>query len=212
VRVNPKTETTLPGLFAAGEIMGGVHGGLRMPGYSFSQMIVFGLEAGKQAAMYAAGLEDDSKDDPDQVEIEKQNVFKFIQAKENPVSLAELKKQLTRIMDDDVFVFRDQKGLEHACRAISEVKQKIPRLTVPGFKRFNLDWRRAVEFSLMVAVAESIAHSALVREESRGFHCRRDFPAEDNPNWLRHTIARQDGGQLKIETCPVELDRLTPEG
>lgn len=212
VRVNEKTETTLPGLYAAGEIMGGVHGGLRMPGYSFSQMIVFGLEAGKQAAMYAAGLEEEPKAEPGQVEIEKQNVFKFIQTKENPVALVELKKELTRIMDDDVFVFRDKKGLEHACRAIREIKQKVPRLAIPGFKRFNLDWMRAIEFSLMVAVAESIAQSALAREESRGFHCRRDFPDEDNQNWLKHTIARQDAGELKIETLPVELDRLTPEG
>jgi succinate dehydrogenase/fumarate reductase flavoprotein subunit len=211
VKVNPKTETTLPGLFAAGEIMGGVHGGLRMPGYSFSQMIVFGLEAGKQAARYAAGLEDDPIADADQIETEKQNVFNFLQTKESPLSLVELKKQLNRIMDDDVFVFRDKSGLEHACRAINEIKQKVPRLAIPGFKRFNLDWMRAIEFALMVVVAESIVRSALTREESRGFHYRRDFPDEDNPHWLKHTVARQDGGKLKIEICPVELDRLKPE-
>jgi len=210
VRVNEKTETTLPGLFAAGEVMGGVHGGLRMPGYSFSQMIVFGLEAGKQAALYAAGLKDDPIADASQVEIEKQNVFKYLQAKEKPLTLIELKKQLNRIMDEDVFVFRDKKGLKYACRAIGEIKQKVSRLTVPGFKRFNLDWMRAIEFPLMVAVAEAIANSALAREESRGFHYRRDFPDEDNTNWLRHTVARQAAGELKIETCPVELDRLTP--
>jgi succinate dehydrogenase/fumarate reductase flavoprotein subunit len=69
---------------------------------------------------------------------------------------------------------------------------------------------RAIEFSLMVAVAEAIAHSARVREESRGFHYRRDFPDEDNTNWLRHTVARQGAGELEIETCPVDLDRLAP--
>jgi len=211
VRANEKTETSLAGLFAAGEMMGGVHGGLRMPGFSFSQMIVFGLEAGKQAALYAAGQQDDPIADDSLVEIEKQNVFQYLQAKEKPVTLVELKKQLNRIMDDAVFVFRDKAGLEHACGAIGEIKKKVSRLSVPGFKRFNLDWSRAIEFSLMVAVAESIAHSALVREESRGFHYRRDFPDEDNANWLRHTIARHDAGQLKIETCPVELDRLAPE-
>jgi succinate dehydrogenase / fumarate reductase flavoprotein subunit len=63
----------------------------------------------------------------------------------------------------------------------------------------------------MVEAAEIITTSALVREESRGFHCRRDFPNEDNQRWLKHTVAKLEKDGLKIDLAPVVLDRLKPE-
>jgi succinate dehydrogenase/fumarate reductase flavoprotein subunit len=82
---------------------------------------------------------------------------------------------------------------------------------VPRFSRFNLEWARAIEFPYVLEAAGIVARSALVREESRGFHYRSDFPREDNARWLRHTTARLDHGNVLIGSAPVPLDHMRPE-
>ncbi len=211
IRVTEKTETTIPGLFAAGEVMGGVHGALRLSGYSFTQMIVFGFQAGKQAARYALGKEAIRSFPKEDVERERERVYGFLEGKENPLSLGELKKQLQGVMEEHVFVFRERGGLEKAKHAILDIKGRIARLSSPGFKRFNLQWARVIEFSLMVDVAEVITESALAREESRGFHYRRDFPYQDNDKWLKHTVAKQQDNKIIMASSPVDCSRMKPE-
>jgi len=213
VRVDEKTETAVPGLFAAGEVMGGVHGGLRLPGCSFTQMIVFGFEAGRQAARCALetrGMKGLSSGDPE-LRGEMERVFGFLNSGSDALSPGQLKGRLQRIMEDHVFVFRDRAGLEQAAVAIEALKGEAARLSAPGFTRFNLEWAQAIEFSSMVEMAEVVVKSALAREESRGFHFRRDFPEEDDARWLRHTIAKREPGGLRIDTSPVELDKMKPE-
>ena len=211
VRVNAKSETTIPGLYAAGEVMGGVHGGLRLPGYSFAQMIVFGFEAGKQAAIFAEEHLRTGGFTTSDVAIEENRVFGFLETKEDSVSLMGLKKYLQKVMNDHVFVFRDRSGLEMAIDEIRAIKEKALRVSVPGFKRFNLEWVRAIEFSSMVECAEIIAESALFRKESRGCHYRRDFPPKDKEQEPEHTVARFKGGRPKLNSAPVILDRMKPE-
>jgi succinate dehydrogenase/fumarate reductase flavoprotein subunit len=209
IRVNAKTETTIPGLYAAGEVMGGVHGGLRLPGSSFAQMIVFGFEAGKQAATFTEEHQRTGGPISSDVALEEKRVFGFLESKEDSVSLKDLKKDLQKVMNDHVFVFRDGRGLEKAIDEVRTIKKKALRVSVPGFKRFNLEWTRAIEFSSMVDCAEIIAESALFRKESRGFHCRKDFPQKEQAP--EHTVARFEGGRLKLYSTPVTLDRMKPE-
>lgn len=211
IRVNEKTETTIPGLFAAGEVMGGVHGGMRLPGYSFTQMIVFGFEAGRQAAHYALEQERTVGFSQAFINHEKGKIFRFLKKANNSLSVSDLKKQLQLAMHQYVFVVRDRDGLEKAVQMIRAIKKEVFRLSVPEFRRFNLEWARAIEFALMVEVAEVIVESALAREESRGAHFRRDFPNEDNENWLKHTVAKLEEGQLRVDTRPVEFYRERPE-
>jgi fumarate reductase (CoM/CoB) subunit A len=211
IRVNERTETTIPGLFASGEVMGGVHGAFRMSGYSFTHMIVFGLEAGRHAARYALGQDSTRDFSSSAVDLEKERIFGFIETKNNQISLGEPKRQLQKIMEDHVFILRDKDGLEEAIRAIQAIKADIPRLSAPVFKRFNLEWARTIEFSLMVEVAGVIAASALAREESRGFHFRGDFPHQDDSRWLKHTVSKRRAGQLIVTSSPVELHRMKPE-
>ncbi|MFH1122633.1 MAG: FAD-binding protein [Pseudomonadota bacterium] len=213
IRVNEKTETSVPGLFAAGEVMGGVHGGLRLPGCSFTQMIVFGFEAGKQAARCASEnqeMMDLSSAEPD-IHGEKERVFGFLKNRSDALSTGQLKGQLQQIMEDHVFVLRDRAGLEKARAAVETIKGQVARLSAPGFSRFNLEWAQALEFSLMADMAEIVVRSALAREESRGFHFRRDFPEQDDARWLRHTVAKRQPKGLGIETSPVELFKIKPE-
>ena len=92
IRVNKRTETTLPGLFAAGEVMGGVHGGMRLSGYSFTQMIVFGLEAGKQAADLCPGEKGEGEHFvAGEVEAEMERIFHFLKPKRASLSVSQLK-------------------------------------------------------------------------------------------------------------------------
>jgi len=211
IRVDEKCATTVQGLFAAGEVMGGVHGSLRMPGYSFSQMIVFGFKAGKQAVLYALEGGKQIKLSVEDVETEQERVFSFLREKKNAISLTDLKRRLQQVMADKVFVIRDKRGLEQALCDIRSIKADVSRLGVARFRRFNLEWARAIEFSLMVEVAEVTAASALARKESRGFHLRWDFPEQDDERWLRHTVASLKNKKLIIGTQPVELYRMKPE-
>ncbi|MFC2072864.1 FAD-binding protein [Chloroflexota bacterium] len=211
IRVNEKTETTLPGLYAAGEIMGGVHGALRIQGFSFTQMIVFGFEAGRQAADYAIENKKTYRLSDPCIEQEEERVFRFLEPQNDPVRLTELRKQLQQVMEEYVFIVRDKTGLTNAISRIKTIKKDVSRIDVPNFKRFNIEWVKAIEFSLLIEAAEIVAESALAREESRGCHYRSDFPEEDNHNWLKHTVASFERERLRIYTAPVVLNRIKPE-
>jgi succinate dehydrogenase/fumarate reductase flavoprotein subunit len=211
VKVNAKTETTLPGLFATGEMMGAVHGACRLSGYSFSQMIVFGFEGGKWAAEFARRAQRVDSIPIEELEIEGEQLRKFMAPKEDPLRVAFLKDRLKQVMERHVFIVRDKNGLLEAIRDIESIERDIARIQVPPFVRFNLELVRAIEFPYLVEAARIVAHSALAREESRGFHYRSDFPKEDNARWLRHTTARLDGGKLVIGSSPVELNHMRPE-
>jgi succinate dehydrogenase/fumarate reductase flavoprotein subunit len=211
IRVNKEMATTLPGLFAAGEVMGGVHGGLRLAGYSFTQMIVFGLLAGQHAALYARDHPSFSELPYRDIHKERERVFQFLATKKDALSLAEIKNTLQKIMADQVFVLRDRKGLEAAISSIQGIRGDIQRVSAPNFRRFNLVWMRSIEFGIMAEMAEVIARSALARQESRGFHFRKDFPEQDDDNWLKHTVARRRGDRPDITSEPVALRHLRPE-
>ena len=211
VKVSARTETTIPGLFATGEIMGAVHGACRLSGFSFSQMIVFGFEAGKWAAEYARRAEYTGPIPGEGVVAEAGLLHRFMEPKKDALSVAALKNRLKQVMDQYVFVVRNKEGLFRAAKEIDAIESDIARIQVPRFVRSNLEWTRAIEFPFVVEAARLATHSALAREESRGFHYRSDFPKEDDARWLCHTLARLEGGKLVIGTAPVVLDHLKPE-
>ena len=211
VRVNAKTETTLPGLFAVGEIMGAVHGACRLSGYSFSQMVVFGFEGGKRSAEYVRRAGNTGSLPKEQVEGEEEHLRRFKEPKGKPLSISVLKDRLKQVMERHVFVVRNNEGLTQALREIDAIEEDLARLQVPRFSRFNLEWARAIQLPCVVETARIVARSALVREESRGFHCRSDFPGEDNTRWLRHTTVQMKHGNVTIDSAPVVLNHMKPE-
>jgi succinate dehydrogenase/fumarate reductase flavoprotein subunit len=211
VRVNEKTETTLRGLYAPGEIMGGVHGAVRLSGYSFSQMIVFGIEAGKQAALYASGRISPARAPQEGLDEEKDRIVRFLRPQGYSLSVGALKKRIKETMEQYAFVARDKAGLKEGLKQVRAIRDEIPRISVPDFKTFNLEWIRAIELPSIVQAAEMVLVSALAREESRGFHYRIDFPQEDNNRWLRHTVVRRGKDGPMVDTAPVNLTRVRPE-
>lgn len=211
VRVNEKTETSVPGLYAAGEIMGGLHGALRIQGHSFTQMIVFGFEAGGQAAMWARERGRPGMPSDDVIAAGKEKVFRFLQSSCKSTSVKALKARLQRVMEERVFVERDKTGLLQALSEISKIREEVLAINVPDFRRFNIEWARAIDFNFLVEAAEVAAEGALLREESRGFQYRTDFPREDNEKWLCHTVFKREHGHHVKGTLPVNLTHLKPE-
>jgi succinate dehydrogenase/fumarate reductase flavoprotein subunit len=204
-------QTTVPGLLAAGEVAGALHGGLRVSGFSFSQMIVFGLETGRHAAELARATATPAMHDPAIENQEQKRLYQFLEAKTNGLTVHAVQKQLHEIMQRDVFLVRTEEGLTRAREAIRSVRDELlPRVQVAGSKRFNLDWGRAIELGYTLDVSAAVVESALARRESRGFHWRDDYPkaAEALP---RHTVAYWRDGGVDVSMFPVNMCRRLPE-
>ena len=147
----------------------------------------------------------------DVIEAEKLKVFKPLRTS-GGMPVKTLKARLQRVMEYSVFVERDRPGLVQAISEISKIREEVREIGVPDFKRFNLEWIRAIDFPFMLEAAEIVAQGALLREESRGFHYRTDFPREDNEKWLCHTLLRKDSGtgEMKLSKAPVVMTKYRP--
>ncbi len=209
ININSRSETNIPGLFAAGEVTGNINGALRLAGISFTQMIVFGFESGKQAALFAMRDRNGMGLARDEVKREQDRIARFFNPR-NKIRLTDLRRQLQKTMERHFFIVRSKEGMLAGIEELKAIKAQIPEIAAPPFKRFNLEWARAIEFELLVQVAEITAASAIAREESRGFHKRTDFPGENNEKWLVHTVARQSDEKLTIRARPVTITRSSP--
>jgi succinate dehydrogenase / fumarate reductase flavoprotein subunit len=182
IEVDPDTqESRLPGLFAAGEVAGGMHGSNRLGGNSLSDLLVFGRRAGLAAAEHAARR-------GDRVEVSDDALADAARAAlgpfdreggENPYTV---QHDLQETMHDLVGIIRTRAEMERALDRIAELKKRVVNLSVEGHRQYNPGWHLALDLPHMLLVSECIARSALEREESRGGHTRDDFPAAD-PEW-----------------------------
>jgi succinate dehydrogenase / fumarate reductase flavoprotein subunit/fumarate reductase flavoprotein subunit len=115
-------------------------------------------------------------------------------------------------MWEKVGLIRGRESLEAALAALPELAERAARASVAGGKAYNLDWQAWLNLRSYLCVAEMIARSALLREESRGSHFRDDYPATDNDRWLCNTRVIHDGDAMCLSTSPVALTRLPPPG
>ena len=214
IQVDPDSgaATGVEGLFAAGEVAGGMHGSNRLGGNSLSDLLVFGRRAGIGASEYVKKLSNRPKVDEKNLE----NALTSAEAplnssnKENPYALHQ---ELQQMMNDLVGIIRDGQEMKEAIEKLENLKQKTKNIGVDGGKQFNPGWHLSLDLQNMLLVSESIAKSALVREESRGGHTRNDFPTMDK-NWRsKHVICSWNGSKIetRIETIvpmPKELAEL----
>jgi fumarate reductase (CoM/CoB) subunit A len=199
-------------MYAAGEITGGIHGGNRLGGNALADTQVFGKRAGENAAKFAqknASLQLDKK----QINSRIKHADQFFKKKEG-LRPVEIKTKLQRLMWDKVGIFRTGKDMQEAISEIEKIKQNdMPRLRVSDNKtRYNKEWIETLEIENMMLVAEMVAKAALMRQESRGAHYRRDFPKTDNQNWFVNITIEQDGKAMKFQKIPVVTTTLRPEG
>ena len=216
VDANVSCETPLTGLYAAGETANvGLNGANRLGSNSLTECLVFGAAAGRAAARQAAQTKAPTanpiagllKDEERRIEQD------FLNRKPGTERIAQLRLELQLLMDRDVGVFRTQEGLERAVKGIAALRERFPAAHIDDSSRtFNTELVAALELDFLLDVAESMAASALNREESRGAHARRDFPERNDEKYLKHTLAyRRSSGTPKLEYEPVTITNFEPQ-
>jgi succinate dehydrogenase / fumarate reductase flavoprotein subunit len=205
VRVDADTTgSTVPGLFAAGEVAGGMHGANRLGGNSLSDLLVFGRRAGLGAAQYANELRDNTLkiDDIDLEKAAQEMLRPFENSEgENPYTVHQA---LQEAMSSFVGVFRTKEKLAEGLEELQVLKERASQLRIEGSRMFNPGWHLCKDLKSMLIVSEAIAKSAHQREESRGAHSRVDFPKYDNEKWGNvNSVISKDNGTMKIGTSPL---------
>lgn len=188
VEVDPDTgAATVPGLFAAGECSGGMHGSNRLGGNSLSDLLVFGRRAGLGAAAYVEGL----ADRPSVSEVDITNAAKAALAPFDPATDGEnpytLHTDLQQSMNDLVGIIRKEHEVREAIAKLDELRDRFRHVTVEGHRQFNPGWHLALDMQNMLLVSECVAQAALLRTESRGGHTRDDHPSMD-PDWRNRLL------------------------
>src|SRR5205823_8451075 len=180
VRVDAdSTAATVPGLFAAGEVAGGMHGSNRLGGNSLSDLLVFGRRAGLHAALYAKDFGGALTVDAGQVDAVARELVEPLArvGGENPYAI---QADLQETMQSLVGLIRTERELEEALRKLEALKARAKRVRVEGGRTYNPGWHTALDLRSLLAVAECCALAALERKESRGGHTRDDHPYTDD--------------------------------
>ncbi|QIY73223.1 fumarate reductase/succinate dehydrogenase flavoprotein subunit [Streptomyces sp. RLB1-33] len=209
----------VPGLFAAGEVAGGMHGSNRLGGNSLSDLLVFGRRAGLHAAEYAADLAGDRPPVDDiQIDTAAAEALRPFSAEgpepgtesgrppENPYTLHQ---ELQQTMNDLVGIIRREAEMEQALEKLAELRVRARRAGVEGHRQFNPGWHLALDLRNMLLVSECVARAALERTESRGGHTREDHPTMER-TWRRVNLLCQltdpTGGLAATDPVHGQID------
>jgi succinate dehydrogenase / fumarate reductase flavoprotein subunit len=207
VEVEPDSEAAkTPGLFAVGEVGGGMHGSNRLGGNSLSDLLVFGRRAGDGAAAYVKKLggQYPAVSDDEIAAAERTALAPFDPpdpaAVENPYTLHQ---ELQQTMNDLVGIIRNADELTAALTRLEGLKARARNVGVEGHRQFNPGWHLALDLRNMLQVSECIAKAALIREESRGGHTRDDFP-QMSPEWRSvNLVCAQEGDSIAVTKQPI---------
>jgi succinate dehydrogenase / fumarate reductase flavoprotein subunit len=206
VEVDPDSAAAhghVEGLFAAGEVSGGMHGSNRLGGNSLSDLLVFGKRAGEHAAAYTDALVKRPK-------VATSDVEKAVDTALAPLSRADgenpytLQADLQVVMGDLVGIIRREGELTDALKRLQELKARVANVGAFGGRRYNPGWHLALDLRNMLVVSECTAKAALEREESRGGHTREDFP-KMNPDWRQVNLvcSLTEDGDVALERKPL---------
>ncbi|MFC0545563.1 fumarate reductase/succinate dehydrogenase flavoprotein subunit [Kutzneria chonburiensis] len=217
VEVEPDTAaSSVAGLFACGEVAGGMHGSNRLGGNSLSDLLVFGRRAGAGASAYVDSLGDKApviaESDVDEASRRAVAVFEGGEAgaQENPYSVH---TQLQQTMNDLVGIIRRGGEVEQALVALEDLKQRARNIVVEGHRQFNPGWHLALDLRNMLLVSECVAKAALLRTESRGGHTREDHPVMD-ADWRKQLLVcnvKTDGTGVDVtpkDQIPLRADLM----
>ena len=207
-------ETSLPGLFAAGECACvSVHGANRLGGNSLLDTLVFGARAGKKAAQT---VETEKQTPKDALLQDHWNTFhshlQEIFSREGDQVCFQVRDDMKSLMTSHVGIFRRESHLSTAREKIGELKKRFKKIPVKqrGLA-FNYELIQVLELEAMLHVAEVIVAGALARKESRGSHYRVDYPARDDEHWLRHTLAFNTPDGPRLEYKDVTITNYPPK-
>jgi succinate dehydrogenase / fumarate reductase flavoprotein subunit len=205
VEVDPDTAAVpgVPGLFAAGEVSGGMHGSNRLGGNSLSDLLVFGRRAGLGAAEYldaitarpaAPDAELDAARDEVLVPLERADG-------ENPYTVHH---EIQQTMSDLVGIIRRESEIKTALSELEKLRERAEKIGAPGGRAYNPGWHLALDLRNILLIAQCVAQAALERQESRGGHTRDDYP-DMSPEWRKvNLICSLDaGGDVTLRQQPM---------
>jgi len=204
VEVDPATgAASVPGLFAVGEVSGGMHGSNRLGGNSLSDLLVFGRRAGLGAAEYISAL-------PSRPVVAEADLSSAASTALEPLGRADgenpyaIHAELQTIMNDLVGLIRRESELKTALVDLDKLRAREADVSAAGGRAYNPGWHLALDLRNMLVVAESVAQSALERQESRGGHTRDDYPAM-SPEWRKVNLvcSAGAGGQVELRHQPI---------
>ena len=215
IRVDAETaQSTIPGLFAAGEAAAGLHGSNRLGGNSLSDLLVFGRRAGLAAAEHAKSASASSFDNSQIEQAEKELLAPFSNSgTESPYAVH---RDLQEVMQNLVGIYRTKEDLEKALDELEKLRVRAAKASVEGSRLFNPGWHLSCDLKAMLIVSEAVTDSALARTESRGAHSRIDYPNLDSVWEKKHNIVVRESGAMKrrespIEAMPEELKQILAE-
>jgi len=203
VRVDGETQmSTVPGLFAAGEVAAGLHGANRLGGNSLSDLLVFGKRAGESAAAFAkergAGTIDNA-----QVEAAARSALEPFDRPggENPFAV---QSALQDMMQEKAGIVRHENDLAAALDALSALRKRAAGTGIDGNREYNPGWHTALDLPNLLSVSEALARCALDRRESRGGHFREDFPEKSREFESHNTIvSKASDGSMRLRREPI---------
>jgi succinate dehydrogenase / fumarate reductase, flavoprotein subunit len=211
VRVEPDTgATTVPGLYAAGEVAGGMHGANRLGGNSLSDLLVFGARAGAAAARQAGDISETPYLDPVQIGAAERELDAPLERLDGEDPYA-IQRDLQDTMQRLVGIFRVEADLVEALDQLAELRARWANIKVVGGRAYNPGWNLVFELRALLIVSEAITRSAQQRTESRGAHSRIDHPDLDDKHWgVRNSVVSlaRDGG---MAVTAAKLPKMPPE-
>ena len=204
---------TVPGLFAAGECSGGMHGSNRLGGNSLSDLLVFGRRAGLGAADYARALSSRPTVSPEALDAAAKRALAPFETPangataENPYTLH---LELQESMNDLVGIIRNAKEITKALDRLDKLRERFNNIHVEGHRQYNPGWNLAIDLRNMLLVSECVAKAALARTESRGGHTRDDHPSMDS-SWRKVLlVCRAADGDAVIPDVTITREDQAP--
>jgi succinate dehydrogenase/fumarate reductase flavoprotein subunit len=202
IMIDENAETQIPGLFAAGEVCGGVHGANRIAGNSLSEVFTMGEIAGRKAALKEReiGRPELPKEE---ISAEKARLESLLSKGNRP--LPEYQGSLKEAMWQKAGITRNGKDLETALAQIEAMVANVPEI---GTRDFG-DLMKLLELQNLLISAEMVCRSALLRTESRGAHFRSDYPEEDNGTWVKNIVISKKASGMRLHEVPVSMDIIS---
>jgi len=205
VRVDGDTQmSTVPGLFAAGEVAAGLHGANRLGGNSLSDLLVFGRRAGEYAARFATEHGAPAVDAAAVDAAVRAALEPFERTGDGAGASYQVQYELQELMQDLVGIVRREEEMARALEQIRRLQERARRVAVTGHREYNPGWHTALDLRNLLTVSEAITRAALERRESRGGHFRDDYPTKDPAYGTFNVVVRRGaGGEMQIERRPI---------
>jgi succinate dehydrogenase/fumarate reductase flavoprotein subunit len=202
-KIDGNTQTCIEGLYAAGEVCGGIHGASRLGGNGLAEAFVFGRIAGDRAAQRARVVER-RQPDANQILDEVKRLEKL--ATSGREDIKQIERSMKTTMWNRAGIVRNEQELIGALEEILSLKERFHRISLDGHRALA----DAIKLGNMLEVSEMLVRAALFRTESRGAHYRSDYPEENIGEWLKNIVITRHDDRMRLTTIPVEMTILSP--